>query len=259
MKDISLLSIDVDGTLVKDRSVHCLEHIGIFRNRIRNLTNKDPGMIILLNSGTSVGYVEGIAGVYGFCNLARSFKHICESGCFLLECGKRIKKGEDLTARFCSPSKLTKMTALRKEIAILPEVRPEWGMCYSLSYNVPIKSALPKTYTRIKNIIEKMNCSDLVNIFVSNVAVDIVPKPLSKAFSLKYVVDQYGIDMKNVAHVGDSKNDWPVYDVVGLPIAVSNADRRTREYVLTKNGIVTRSDFTLGVCEALDLLEHEKT
>lgn len=45
----------------------------------------------------------------------------------------------------------------------------------------------------------------------------------NKAESMREIVADLGIELSDVAHIGDDINDLPLFDIVGLPIAVSDA------------------------------------
>ncbi len=44
-----------------------------------------------------------------------------------------------------------------------------------------------------------------------------------KSDSMREIVAELGIDLSEVAHMGDDINDLPLFEVVGLPIAVADA------------------------------------
>lgn len=60
-----------------------------------------------------------------------------------------------------------------------------------------------------------------------------------KSDSIREIVADLGISLSEVAHVGDDINDLPLFDVVGLTIAVGDAMDEVKEaadVVTTKNG-----------------------
>lgn len=60
-----------------------------------------------------------------------------------------------------------------------------------------------------------------------------------KLETLIKLCDKKGIDLSEVAHVGDDVNDIPVLDAVGCPISVADAVEQAKEaavYVTGKNG-----------------------
>lgn len=261
-RNISLISIDLDGTLMKDRRNQELSQLEIFRARVHDLLFMDPRIVIVLNSGASVGLVEGVLGFYGLCSQdGEPTRHICESGCLILEYQHGNVARHNLVEMFCSNEQIRTMVLLRNEIEkAFPDVWPEWGMSYGVSYNATSTEKLDQ----IAKFLRQRIGMDSLNLFRGNVAasvvsLDIVPKPISKAFALKYVADLYGLPLDCVAHIGDSENDWHVFDMVKLPITVSNASRDTKQHVIAKKGIITESGYILGVCEALEMIREERS
>ena len=60
-----------------------------------------------------------------------------------------------------------------------------------------------------------------------------------KAVSMHEIIADLGINMSEVAHIGDDINDLPLFDVAGLTIAVADAMdevKETADIVTTKNG-----------------------
>ena len=50
-----------------------------------------------------------------------------------------------------------------------------------------------------------------------------------KAASMREIVAELGIDLSEVAHIGDDINDLPLFDIIGLPIAVADAMDEVKE------------------------------
>ena len=46
---------------------------------------------------------------------------------------------------------------------------------------------------------------------------------VNKAVSMREIIEELGIDISEVAHIGDDINDIPLFDVAGLTIAVTVA------------------------------------
>ena len=60
-----------------------------------------------------------------------------------------------------------------------------------------------------------------------------------KAISMREIITDLGINMFEVAHIGDDINDLPLFDVAGLTIAVADAMDEVKvsaDIVTTKNG-----------------------
>ena len=72
-----------------------------------------------------------------------------------------------------------------------------------------------------------------------------------KAVSMREIINDLGINMSEVAHMGDDINDLPLFDVAGLTIAVADA----MDQVKDKADIVTQKNGGDGaVREIIDLI-----
>ena len=62
---------------------------------------------------------------------------------------------------------------------------------------------------------------------------------VNKADSMREIIEELGIDISEVAHIGDDINDIPLFDVAGLTIAVADSIDEVKDaadIVTTKNG-----------------------
>lgn len=81
------------------------------------------------------------------------------------------------------------------------------------------KESTPKYLAEMKNLL-KDDCS----VFTSRKDfLEFVNVNCSKKTAMKIIADYYGISLKNAVAVGDENNDLPMFEEVGLSVAMGNA------------------------------------
>lgn len=89
------------------------------------------------------------------------------------------------------------------------------------------------------------NGSDL-RVFSTDVSVDVVPPGITKRNGLEWLTDHLGVEMSEVAYIGDSDSDLEALTAVGISFAPANAD----EEVLKAVDYVTDGRVLDGTIEA---------
>ena len=84
-------------------------------------------------------------------------------------------------------------------------------------------------------------------------SIDVVPAELTKVQALKWVAEQEGLDMDEVAFIGDSDGDMGAMEAAGLGFAPANADVS----VQAAADVVTDGELVAGVGEAYVLCLRE--
>lgn len=84
---------------------------------------------------------------------------------------------------------------------------------------------------RIDSVLEKLEpYKDMLNIVKYNDrSVDIMPASTNKAEGVLNIARILNIDLKNIMAIGDAKNDIEMINMVGVGVAVSNADPKLKE------------------------------
>lgn len=82
-------------------------------------------------------------------------------------------------------------------------------------------------------------------VHMTNVSVNIIVKKCNKATGLQFFADQYGLDAREVAYIGDTSGDVMALEWAGAPFAPSNAAEEVK-----KRASVMQGEATLGVLEA---------
>lgn len=87
----------------------------------------------------------------------------------------------------------------------------------------------PQTvFNMIKEYIEKNGLSDRVTVKYSGYAFHITPIGANKLNGLKKLLDMTGIDIKDIAGIGDSAMDLEFIKETGIKVAVANADEELK-------------------------------
>jgi hypothetical protein len=89
------------------------------------------------------------------------------------------------------------------------------------------------------------NVPDL-RVFSTDVSVDVVPPGITKRTGLEWLTDHLGVDMSEVAYIGDADSDLEALSAVGTSFAPANAD----EAVLRAVDHVTEGRVLDGTLEA---------
>ncbi|HKK26280.1 MAG TPA: HAD hydrolase family protein [Gracilimonas sp.] len=85
----------------------------------------------------------------------------------------------------------------------------------------------------------------MFEVHATDVSVNIILKKANKGHGIKLLCDQLGLDLDEVAYIGDSSGDLPGLTIVGRSYAPVNA----KKFVRDKVDLVTK-ETTVGVLEA---------
>jgi hydroxymethylpyrimidine pyrophosphatase-like HAD family hydrolase len=83
--------------------------------------------------------------------------------------------------------------------------------------------------------------------------INVTPEGVDKAFAVRLVADSYGVPLDRVMMVGDSANDESAMRIVGMPVAMGNAEPGVRDIATTCVASVDED----GLAEALALTTVE--
>lgn len=225
LSNIRAIAIDIDGTLTdNDRkiSIPAVE-------ALRNLEHK--GIPVIIATGGVLCFAKTISEMIGLTGPI-----IAENGGLVHQkCktnAKTIVLGdkEECERAFSHLSsrlevERTDVEAFRlTEIAIYPTV----------------------DYTSVKNLV----CDYDVRVFNAGFAYHITSSGINKGIGLENACSMMGIDVSDVAAIGDSENDIEMFEKAAIGIAVANAAQKLKE----RADHVVRSDHGHGVVQALEWL-----
>lgn len=98
-----------------------------------------------------------------------------------------------------------------------------------LTYNPSSDMSLDELLKMVKEFVEDLHLTNLVNCTRTNSAVDIWPLGGSKENNILEICKKNGVDPKNVLYVDDAKSGIPVFEVVGYSGAPYNVPKEVRE------------------------------
>ncbi|HII06734.1 MAG TPA: phosphoglycolate phosphatase [Methanotrichaceae archaeon] len=93
-----------------------------------------------------------------------------------------------------------------------------------------------------------------VDLVDSGFAVHIKDMRIDKGHALEKVMDRLGLDRSEVAAVGDSISDLPMFRIAGFRASVKNAVSKLK----AESDYVAMSEFGEGFCEIVDQMVHRE-
>jgi HAD superfamily hydrolase (TIGR01484 family) len=239
---ITLFVTDIDGCLAQPYEPYDLDGFATFRRFVDeadSLAAEGPAPAVSVCSGRSYPYVEAITQALGI-----SVPVLFEGG------GGRF----DPVA-----AQTTWNPALTEEVeGAIEEVR-HWfatecapGTQMSIDHakrtQAGVVSPNPDEITSVRPRTEEFvaeNVPDL-RVFSTEVSIDVVPPGITKRTGLEWLTDHLGVEMDEVAYIGDADSDLEALSAAGTSFAPANAD----EEVLRTVDHVTESSVLEGVLEA---------
>ncbi|MCE4602539.1 MAG: phosphoglycolate phosphatase [Desulfurococcales archaeon] len=195
---------DIDGTLTRRRGDLLLELEAI--EAIRLLESK--GVIVSLASGNSLPVTAGVARYIG----ARG-PVIGENGCLVLHRG--------VMHHVCNGRPGEELVEALESLGL----RQSWQNMFrvhDLSFSGPIELLVEGA-----RLAERMGYA----AYLSGYALHVQPRGGGKDAGLMYAARLLGVDLREVAAVGDGGNDIPMLRVAGFSAAPGDADETVKSIV----------------------------
>jgi hypothetical protein len=85
-----------------------------------------------------------------------------------------------------------------------------------------------------------------LHVFTTHMSIDVLPATITKKQGLEWLAHHLGIQVDEMAYIGDTHGDIPALNRVGVSFAPANAEERVRHAV----DIVTESPVLAGTLEA---------
>ncbi len=99
-------------------------------------------------------------------------------------------------------------------------------------------------------IIEKVrNEFPELEIHVTDVSVNVLIRDNNKLQGMKLIAEHLGLDLKEIAYIGDTGGDIPALEAVGMPFCPSNATRGVKK--ISKNLSVETTEAVLAAYEEI--------
>jgi phosphoglycolate phosphatase (TIGR01487 family) len=222
---IRAVALDIDGTITDDK---------------RHLSPPAVEAVQRLSSLAQVILVTG--NVHCFTRAAAVL--LGTSRVFIAENGGVISWGEGDMELLSDPSICQEAYLRLKEVYPLSRMDSRYRMTdlvVEANFNVPEAAALLEAW-RLE--------ADLVD---SGFAVHIKDRSVDKGRALKRVMDRLGFRKEEVAAVGDSKSDLPMFKAAGFRASVANAVPELME----KSDYVSKLDFGEGFCDIVGYMAKE--
>jgi len=221
------------------------------------LLSQTTGMRFFLNTGRPVPYMEAALQALG---IVTNTPSIAENGSVLyyLETGE-YKINPAITSKKLAAFR--KITGKLEKIALKKGGIKELGKDFSFSTNPPRSVSIEDYFSFIRSEIIKINKDawQSVEITHSQSAVDITIKDVNKESGLNVWCQSEGLDVSELAGLGDSRGDWPVLRKVALPMCPANATPETKKLVKERGGYISSFPMTLGVIDSIGYLSSDKS
>ena len=149
----------------------------------------------------------------------------------------------------------------QKRIPLILEQYPEMFLYPGNMINVAIErkhgasTPIEKCYEMIRA--ELADFAMLIEIHHSDSAVDISPVGIDKASGIRFLADHAGLNLDDIAVIGDSDGDRPAMELlehVGCP---SNASDTCKKLVKGKGGYISSLPYVAGIIDIIAHLEEE--
>lgn len=208
---------------------------------------QEAGIWFVLNSGRQAPYIEAALQALGIITDRPS---ICENGSILYyPLSKTFLVNPIITSEKARAFSEVKQTL----IELVEELggKRELGKEYMFSSNPPDGMGIGKYYEDIRARVQRFVDEKIIEITHSQSAVDVTIAGVNKESGLQFWLQQTGLELKEVAAIGDSRGDWPVLERVALPMAPANATPETQEVVNKRGGYVSPYPTTQGVIDCV--------
>lgn len=226
MATIKAVAVDIDGTITDSKRLLCIEAI----ETLRKLENNNIPVILVTGNtasytyalSTSIGTTGGVVGENGGVMFKEGYQN---NETIVLSDYNYIKKAyEELKEKITDESLvMVEDTYCRlSEIAFYRTINPDI----------------------IRENLKNWN----IQVYDSGFAIHLTDTNVDKGKTLAKLAKLNNINTNEIMGIGDSENDLPFLDTVGLKIAVSNAT----EELKMKADYVCNKPYGLGVKEAVE-------
>ena len=214
MKNIKLIAADIDGTITIDRRSTAL-YIDTIRY-MRELERRDVAVILV--SSNALPIVVGLKKYIGLRSPC-----IGETGAFIYFGSDDLVELSKLSARD---------VLLDVEGRFNEYIIGSWQNIFryhdfAVKVRKKYRDQVIKVYNMVKEYVLKKYSH--VRPGFSGYAIHFTPIDAGKDKALKYVMNKLGIDREEAVAIGDSFMDAEIFSIVGLGVAVSNADEELKK------------------------------
>ncbi|MBU3999797.1 HAD hydrolase family protein [Patescibacteria group bacterium] len=250
MNKIKIICIDIEGCLRSDGRFAANNLTALLEIQKYQLKAKSDSVLppIVINSGRSIGFIEAMFTNIGF--PPPGYWSVAENGAFICD----FRKNDFTMAPLIGNNLLEIQDLARRAIPnLLKRIggNKELGKEICVSLNPPAKTDIKKYFQKVLK--ELSGFDKVVEITHSTSAVDITPKGINKGSGLKFAALKSGIGLQKILYIGDTKGDFPAFNIAGYAACPHNATPDCKKLVIRKKGYISPFDNIKGV---IDIIEH---
>lgn len=247
---ITSILIDVDDCILPNNGeVNVAFFVGLqsIAERIQ-----DAPYPIAFCTGREYTYTLALANVLGRPN---SWS-VVESGAFLFNPARRISVQNPLQNPSLTPEIQEAFETARARVLALCEKLPlvfYRGKLINIALELAegAETTIEDCYLRVQEELRELEEGGFLTINHSSIAVDISPAGIDKASGVRFLSQHTGIDLSQTLGIGDSRGDFPMFELVGQVGCPANASPECKELVLARGGYVAPRPYASGVARVI--------
>lgn len=250
MNKIKIICSDIEGCLREgDKFIpnNLIELQKVQNYQLQALDNSNLPPIVLC-SGRGIGFIEGMLTNIGFPPI--NFWSVAENGVFILDLRSNALKLNPIVGK--------NITELQKiSQGIIPDLlekvggKREPGKEICISLNPPFGTKIEKFFEIVKKRLSQFEKA--VELTHSTTAVDITPKGANKKSGLIFAAKKSAVELGNILYIGDTKGDFPAFEVAGYTACPSNATKECRQLIKSRDGYISPFTDSKGLT---DIISH---
>ncbi len=250
MNEIKIICSDVEGCLREGgkfipNNLAGLQKIQDYQSQALENPNLPP---IVLCSGRGIGFMEGILTNIGF--PPANFWSVAENGVFIFDLRSNALELNPIVNK-----NITKLQKISQEIIpdLLEKIggKKELGKEICTSLNPPSGMEIEEFFEIIKKRLSQFE--KVIELTHSTTAIDITPKGANKKSGLTFAAKKSGVELNNILYIGDTKGDFPAFEVAGYTACPSNATEECKKLVRSKSGYISFLEDINGLA---DIISH---
>ena len=250
MNKIKIICSDIEGCLREGdefipNNLTELQKIQGYQLQALENPNLPP---IVLCSGRGIGFIEGMLTNIGF--PPTGFWSVAENGVFILDLRSNMLKLNPIVDK-----NIFKIQKISQEVIpkLLEEIdgKKEPGKEICISLNPLYGMKIEKFFEIVKKRLSQFE--KVIELTHSTTAVDITPNGANKGSGLKFAAERSGIGIENILYIGDTKGDFPAFEVAGYAACPSNATKECKKLVRSENGYISPFTDAKGLA---DIISH---
>ena len=235
---IRLFLSDIDGCLSEPYRAWDLDRLAALRALAREAEGE--GLQLGLLTGRAYPYAEAVAQALDLRGPA-----LFESGAGWFDLPSALSRYSPVFTDEVERRLAMARRFLMQKVDRSPALSYDYGKRAQVGVVSPDQEEIKALYPEVVAFVEA-EVPELV-AFSTPISIDVVSADLTKRAALEWVAREEGIDVSEMAFIGDTGGDIPALDLVGRSFAPANAQAAVKERV----DVVTDSGCLAGVIEAV--------